>query len=355
MPIELIPTIFIIRIFQVDDDYVINIFNVSFFPFWAQKSNIYFLAWLCHSTKRRLTWRHACGIIFPKEAMPVNAEKTGAFISELRRGCGLTQKELADRIGVTDKAVSKWERGRGFPDVAILEMLAKALYVSVTELMNGERSTPENQREQSDSAIIETLLYVKQMSRKTFGVLIIIVGVCMIISPLFMTNVGLPVMILGILTILGGVFLIVSKKSIRSIRLPKLVLEGISLGALLVALVLESLSNGVILWWAAPPDESLKSTTYSYFALTPYGYAHFSPLITAVMTIGLVIFTAVVMTVGRKSVRARNALFVCIVVTAVISACPVLYGLKYVTVIGVGITLMLGAAAVFRAAANVKG
>ena len=285
----------------------------------------------------------------------MNTEKTGAFISELRRGCGLTQKELADRIGVTDKAVSKWERGRGFPDVAILEILAKALDVSVTELMNGERSTPENQREQSDSAIIETLLYVKRMSRKTFGVLIVIVGACMLVSPLFMTNAGLPALILGILTVLGGVYLIASKKPIRSIRLPRLALEGMSLGALIAALVLESLPNGVVLWWAAPPDEPLKSSTYSYFALTPYGYAHFSPLITAVMTIGLVIFTAVVMTVGRKSVKARNALFVCIVVTAVISVCPVLYGFKYVTAIGVGVSLMLGAAAVFRAAANAKG
>lgn len=63
----------------------------------------------------------------------------GAFIAQLRREQGLTQKELADKLNVTDKAVSKWETAKGFPDVKLLEPLAQALGVSLVELMQGKR------------------------------------------------------------------------------------------------------------------------------------------------------------------------------------------------------------------------
>lgn len=63
----------------------------------------------------------------------------GAFIARLRKEMGLTQKELADRLNVTDKAVSKWETGKGFPDVKLLEPLAQALGVSLVELIQGKR------------------------------------------------------------------------------------------------------------------------------------------------------------------------------------------------------------------------
>ena len=66
-------------------------------------------------------------------------ERFGSFLAQLRKEQGLTQKELADRLNVTDKAVSKWETGKGFPDVKLLEPLAQALGVSLVELMQGRR------------------------------------------------------------------------------------------------------------------------------------------------------------------------------------------------------------------------
>lgn len=63
---------------------------------------------------------------------------TGAVIRRLREKKGLTQEELAERIHVSGKAVSKWETGRGFPDVSLLEPLSKALDISVIELLSGE-------------------------------------------------------------------------------------------------------------------------------------------------------------------------------------------------------------------------
>lgn len=67
----------------------------------------------------------------------------GAFVAQLRKERGLTQKELADKLNVTDKAVSKWETGKGFPDVKLLEPLAQALGVSLVELMQGKLQETE--------------------------------------------------------------------------------------------------------------------------------------------------------------------------------------------------------------------
>lgn len=68
----------------------------------------------------------------------------GAFVAQLRKEKGLTQKELADLLHVTDKAVSKWETGKGFPDIKLLEPLAQALDVTMIELIQGERRQQEH-------------------------------------------------------------------------------------------------------------------------------------------------------------------------------------------------------------------
>ena len=74
----------------------------------------------------------------------MNTYVTGAAIKQLREKCGMTQAMLAERIGVSDKAVSKWETGKGLPDISLLNPLAQALGISVIELMNGECITNRN-------------------------------------------------------------------------------------------------------------------------------------------------------------------------------------------------------------------
>ena len=64
---------------------------------------------------------------------------TGGAIKRLRENKGITQQQLAEKIGVSSKAVSKWETAKGLPDITLIEPLAKALGVSVAELMSGER------------------------------------------------------------------------------------------------------------------------------------------------------------------------------------------------------------------------
>ncbi len=69
---------------------------------------------------------------------------TGNTIKTLREKLGITQKELAEKINVSDKTISKWETNKGLPDIGIVEELSKALNVSLTELLTGDLKTNEN-------------------------------------------------------------------------------------------------------------------------------------------------------------------------------------------------------------------
>ena len=81
---------------------------------------------------------------------------TGAAIKALRERCGLTQTQLADQLCVSDKTVSKWETGRGLPDITLLEPLAAALHVSLPELLSGEVITNANR----SANLLRSRLYV---------------------------------------------------------------------------------------------------------------------------------------------------------------------------------------------------
>ena len=74
----------------------------------------------------------------------MNTYVTGNTIKQLREGRGLTQAELAEKIGVSSKTISKWETAKGLPDITLLQPLAQALGISVIELMSGEQITNRN-------------------------------------------------------------------------------------------------------------------------------------------------------------------------------------------------------------------
>ena len=87
-----------------------------------------------------------------------NNEKIGKFICELRKSQRLTQKDLANKLGVTDKAVSKWERGLSYPDIELLIPLANILGVSTTELLMGEKNACSAQ-EETETIVNEAFHY----------------------------------------------------------------------------------------------------------------------------------------------------------------------------------------------------
>lgn len=102
---------------------------------------------------------------------------TGRFIAELRKQKGFTQKELAEKLMVTDKAISRWETGKGLPDTSLLKPLGDVLGVSITELLSGKRIEEVDMKEQADNIILESLNYSKRMLASVISVIIFIIGI----------------------------------------------------------------------------------------------------------------------------------------------------------------------------------
>ena len=92
--------------------------------------------------------------------------KTGILIAKKRKEKQLTQKDLADKVGVSNATVSKWETGKGFPDISLIEPLASALEISVSEVLSGEeRVQPES--EHTEMLLKDMVdLSVKEQERK---------------------------------------------------------------------------------------------------------------------------------------------------------------------------------------------
>lgn len=149
----------------------------------------------------------------------MDSQKFGAFIAECRKEKGLTQAQLAGNLNVTDKAVSKWERGAGFPDIKLLEPLADALDISIMELMKSEHLPKENLTASNTTDafhnIIDVAAYEKKMEQQrifliTVLIVLFIVAVFLvdIMQPLGILFVCLPV----ILFFIGIWFLWLSHK-----------------------------------------------------------------------------------------------------------------------------------------------
>lgn len=99
----------------------------------------------------------------------MDIQKTGAFIAERRKAKKMTQKELAQKLNVTDKAVSKWERGIGYPEITTIPLLAELLDVSTSEIMMGECADTTHGRSQiqclsdPDAIVSSTVEYMEQL------------------------------------------------------------------------------------------------------------------------------------------------------------------------------------------------
>ena len=87
----------------------------------------------------------------------MNAQKCGEFIAELRKEQNLTQKDLADKLNVSDKAISRWETGKGFPDVDSLQTLSKFFNITINELLAGEKAKTKTVEEIAEENIISAI------------------------------------------------------------------------------------------------------------------------------------------------------------------------------------------------------
>ena len=106
--------------------------------------------------------------------------KIGRFIAEQRRDKKLTQSGLAEMLGITDRAVSKWENGRSLPDASIMLELCSILGITVTDLLSGERVDMDNYNEQMEKRLIE-MVKAKEEADKRLLRLEIFIGILSVI------------------------------------------------------------------------------------------------------------------------------------------------------------------------------
>jgi transcriptional regulator with XRE-family HTH domain len=118
-----------------------------------------------------------------KGGAKMDAQKFGTFVAECRKEKNMTQADLAIKLDVTDKAISRWERGVGFPDINTIEPLADALEISVLELMKSEKiSTNEVARKDATEIISNTLSVAKfQRKQERKNIFAIISGIAVIV------------------------------------------------------------------------------------------------------------------------------------------------------------------------------
>ena len=115
----------------------------------------------------------------------MNQEKIGKFIAECRRKKNMTQQELAEKLGVSDRTIGNWENGRNMPDLSLFKPLCDELDISLNDLMSGEVVNSKEYQEKLEENIINTISYTnKKLENKNniIGLLLIIFGVLISLS-----------------------------------------------------------------------------------------------------------------------------------------------------------------------------
>lgn len=138
--------------------------------------------------------------------------KIGKFISDQRKGKGLSQVELADRLNISNKTVSKWECGNGFPDVSLLLPLCEELDISVNELLSGQKLEATEYHERAEENLIEVISKARisiqeKLITRTLWIVILIFGAAVTVMSYTAFFRESPVAMIAI-SVLCAVFLI---------------------------------------------------------------------------------------------------------------------------------------------------
>ena len=130
--------------------------------------------------------------------------KIGRFIAVRRKRANLTQLQLADRLGITDKAVSKWERGITMPDTSIMLELCDVLSISVNELLRGEKINMENSSQKNEQLLLDMAKELEKKNKTIWSSMwaIMIVSMTALIAGIFIAAFLIPEGVWQLVTIL---------------------------------------------------------------------------------------------------------------------------------------------------------
>ena len=112
----------------------------------------------------------------------MNTEKFAAFCRERRKELGLTQEQLAEKLGVSNKTISKWETGKCMPDYSVVKSLCEELGITVAELMDGECAGERSVRGYDDEQIMDLLKRTQDLEKQKnllYGVILIVMGIAL--------------------------------------------------------------------------------------------------------------------------------------------------------------------------------
>ena len=154
----------------------------------------------------------------------MNQEKIGNFIAECRRQKKMTQYQLGEKLGVTEKSISNWENGRNMPDLSLFKPLCEELNITINELLSGEKISEDNYQEKFEENIINTISYSnKKLEKKNqlIGLILMIFGFLMSIMGLMAFNpdshsCSFSVVIGVIFSTLGFFKLVKSKSNLKT-------------------------------------------------------------------------------------------------------------------------------------------
>lgn len=110
----------------------------------------------------------------------MNQLVTGKFIAQKRKEKNLTQEQLAEKLGVSNKTISKWENGKCMPDYAIVKSLCEELEITVAELMDGEVNEEKSMRVYDEDQIVDLLRRTQELEKQKnmmLGMLLIVMGI----------------------------------------------------------------------------------------------------------------------------------------------------------------------------------
>ena len=130
--------------------------------------------------------------------------KIGKFIAEERKAKKYTQRELADKLSISDKTISKWERGNGFPEVSLLLPLCNELEITVNELLFGERLQAMDYKKKAEENMVNLVKEAQESKKKIImsamvGVLVIVAAVPLfVVAGMFEMQVWTRVLLMGI-------------------------------------------------------------------------------------------------------------------------------------------------------------
>lgn len=136
--------------------------------------------------------------------------KTGKFIAQMRKEQGLTQTQLADKLFISNKTVSKWETGKGMPEVSLMLPLCEALGINVNELLTGEKIPTENYKEKAEENMMN-LVKEAQESKKKIIIAVLVASMSLLASMTMMVvakAIQMSVLAKTVLIVIGMVVLL---------------------------------------------------------------------------------------------------------------------------------------------------